>query len=80
MVAGSTARHWGVGTKPSRSQQQRFEEACRQLAQPLQVLGGPYLVGEQPSLVSMLAQEDECIARTSKGSCGQQAQTKNCFC
>jgi hypothetical protein len=51
VVSGSTARHWGVGTKPSKSQQQRFEAACQQLIRALQESHGPYLVGEQPSLV-----------------------------
>jgi hypothetical protein len=51
VVSGSTARHWGVGTKPSKSQQQRFKAACQQLIRALQESHGPYLVGEQPSLV-----------------------------
>lgn len=49
LVAG-TARHWGVGNRPSRAQQQRFDDACQHLAESLQRHGGPFLVGPQPCL------------------------------
>lgn len=52
VVAGSTARYWGVGSRPNKSQLQRFEAACQQLASALQNCGGPYLAGSHPSLVS----------------------------
>jgi hypothetical protein len=52
VVAGSTTRYWGVGSRPSKSQLERFEAACEQLTQALTSCGGPYLAGSQPSLVS----------------------------
>eukprot|EP00878_Enallax_costatus_P006528 GHUV01006845.1.p1 GENE.GHUV01006845.1~~GHUV01006845.1.p1 ORF type:complete len:263 (+),score=84.88 GHUV01006845.1:201-989(+) len=53
LVAGSTARSWGVGTAPSRSQKQRFAAACQHMTDALQRTGGPYLTGPTPSLADV---------------------------
>jgi hypothetical protein len=58
VVAGSTSYCWGVGSRPSSSQVQRFEQQCSQLSSALQQQGGPFLCGPQPSLVSACCMPD----------------------
>jgi hypothetical protein len=81
VVAGSTAGCWGVGSRPSTRQQQRFTAACKLLTQALQESGGPYLTGDQPSLVSSQRKSyyhgvcDSSVAMAPRGACWTALQT-----
>ncbi|KAF8072723.1 GSTL3 [Scenedesmus sp. PABB004] len=53
VVAGTTARAWGVGAAPSAAQVRRFEAQSGALAAALERFGGPCLTGPTASLADV---------------------------
>lgn len=53
LMAGKTGRYWGIGSGQSSGQRSAFEAELRQLAASLQQHGGPFLLGQQPSLADI---------------------------
>ena len=56
---------WAIGTDHTRAQRQAFEAQLHQLQQALEGSGGPFLAGDQASLVT--CQRCDCVAWTLFG-------------
>eukprot|EP00775_Hariotina_reticulata_P006292 gene6293-biopygen8106 len=51
VAAGTTARSWGLGSKPGRPQQQQFTRQLQHLTAALATSEGPFLTGQKLCLL-----------------------------